>query len=116
MPAPLRTTRPSSSPLPQNNGTRGRGGVVLGSFITAAHFGLPPIPAAGLTLNLVDSVNSGTIASTDGYGIWVQTGAITNYVNSGVVQGGVAAIDASEQRHLALYLWRSGDAPHKWRL
>src|SRR5690606_1461024 len=72
------------------------GGVVLGSFITAAHFGVPPIPTAGLTLSLVGSVNSGPIASAHGYGIWVQTGAITIFVSSGVVRGGVAGIRARD--------------------
>ena len=51
--------------------------------------------ASGLRLSLVDSVNTGTIASAQGHGILVANGSITNFVNSGVVRGGAGAITSS---------------------
>ena len=68
----------------------------IGSGEYVSEIGRPPAPAAGLTLNLVDSANSGTIISAEGRGIWVANGAITNFVNSGTVRGGVAAIEARD--------------------
>ena len=72
------------------------GAVLLGRPITLANYRTLPSATAGLTLNLVDSVNTGTITGGAGRGIWIQTGAITNLVNRGTISGAVAAIEARD--------------------
>lgn len=52
-------------------------------------------PVAGLTLDLLDSSNSGAIEGGAGQGILVANGSITNFVNSGTVRGGTGSISSS---------------------
>lgn len=40
----------------------------------------------------MNSVNTGVIRSDAGHGIWVQTGGIDNFINRGLISGGVASI------------------------
>ena len=79
-----------------NRGDATSGGILLGKLIATSNYGVPATPAAGLTLNLIDAVNTGTINGGAGHGIWVQTGAITNLINRGTISGAVAAIQARD--------------------
>ena len=71
------------------------GAVVLGRLNTLnTTIGSQPTPSQ-FALSLVDSVNSGMIAGGSGRGIWVQSGSIENFVNSGTVRGAAGAISSS---------------------
>ncbi|HEY0116078.1 MAG TPA: autotransporter-associated beta strand repeat-containing protein, partial [Allosphingosinicella sp.] len=83
-------------------GSAGSGGIVLGDLVTTTTFGgRVPERDANLSLNLVDSVNTGTIRSDLGYGIWAQTGAITNLVNRGTIHGGQASVASARQSNVS---------------
>ena len=77
------------------NGDPNAAAIFLGNILaedaritTGGIMSVPETPPES-TLNLVDSVNAGTIRSDAGHGILVQNGSVTNLVNSGVISGGV---------------------------
>ncbi|PIX67231.1 MAG: hypothetical protein COZ43_02545 [Sphingomonadales bacterium CG_4_10_14_3_um_filter_58_15] len=72
------------------------GAVVLGNISTLrTTYGRMATPD-GFTLSLTDSVNSGTIRADNGRGIWVRSGGVANFINRGLILGGIAAIDVRD--------------------
>ena len=70
-------------------GEIGTGAVNIGGLEFLNDFTSVTTPiTAGKYMNLVDSLNTGTIRSGKGYGIWTETGSITNLINRGLISGG----------------------------
>lgn len=81
----------------RSNGDERSAAIFLGNVLTGevvSYTGFISIRegASNLSLHLADSVNTGRIVSGTGQGILVQTGGIDNFVNRGLIQGGVASI------------------------
>ncbi|MCW0047099.1 autotransporter domain-containing protein [Brevundimonas sp. BT-123] len=78
-------------------GSAGTGGVLIGDTLFSGDATTPGefFVAPNLRLHLVDSVNTGSIISTGGYGVRVANGGLLNFRNDGLIRGGEGSIGAS---------------------
>jgi outer membrane autotransporter protein len=94
-----------------NLGDAGTGAVILGPSTFNARFDTlefddndNPIDITirpGLTINLVDSTNSGSMISTGGFGLRNANGRIVNFINTGLIQGGEGSVGATGTSDIA---------------